>query len=187
MCVNDHVVDDGVTVKFIAESVVANCSPNATINYGKENRGWVGDVPKFNYSIEKLLNLGWKPKLSSSESILKAINQIPSCIHDTTMQIEVFDEVYCYIPNTFTPNGDELNNEFKPILSSSVAEEHYSLFIFNRWGEIIFSSQDPNIAWNGYVADRGAAPDGVYSYQLSYRFLNQGKSEVITGHVHLLR
>lgn len=69
-------VDDGVTVKFIAESVVANCSPNAKINYGKENRGWVGDVPKFNYSIEKLLNLGWKPKLSSSESILKAISQI---------------------------------------------------------------------------------------------------------------
>jgi UDP-glucose 4-epimerase len=69
-------VDDGVTVKFIAESVVANCSPNAKINYGKENRGWVGDVPKFNYGIEKLLNLGWKPKLSSSESILKAISQI---------------------------------------------------------------------------------------------------------------
>jgi hypothetical protein len=61
------------------------------------------------------------------------------------------------------------------------------LTIFNRWGEIIFSNQDPNLGWNGYVADRGPAPDGVYSYQLSYRFLNQSKNEVITGHVHLLR
>jgi UDP-glucose 4-epimerase len=69
-------VDNGVTVKFIAESVVETCSPKAKINYGKENRGWVGDVPKFNYSIEKLLNLGWSPKLSSSESILKAIQEI---------------------------------------------------------------------------------------------------------------
>jgi UDP-glucose 4-epimerase len=69
-------VDEGVTVKFIAEAVVAHCCPTAKINYGKENRGWIGDVPKFNYSIEKLLKLGWKPKLSSSESILKAIYQI---------------------------------------------------------------------------------------------------------------
>lgn len=69
-------IDDGVTVKFIAESVVAKYSPKAKINYGHENRGWVGDVPKFNYSIEKLLKLGWKPTLSSSDSILKAIDQI---------------------------------------------------------------------------------------------------------------
>ena len=69
-------IDDGVTVKFIAESVVKFCSPNAKISYGTENRGWVGDVPKFNYSIDKLLNLGWKPNLNSAESVIKAIKQI---------------------------------------------------------------------------------------------------------------
>ena len=69
-------VDEGVTVRYIAESVVAYCSPMANIIYGSENRGWVGDVPKFNYSIDKLLKLGWKPRLNSAESIIKAINQI---------------------------------------------------------------------------------------------------------------
>jgi len=69
-------IDDGVTVKTIADSVVKLCSPDASISYGSENRGWVGDVPKFNYSIEKLLKLGWKPKLNSEESVIKAINQI---------------------------------------------------------------------------------------------------------------
>ena len=69
-------IDDGVIVKFIAEMVVKAFSPHAKITYGTENRGWVGDVPKFKYSIDKLLKLGWKPKLNSADSINKAINQI---------------------------------------------------------------------------------------------------------------
>ena len=71
-------IDEGVTVKFIAESVIEIVSPSAKINFGLGNKGWVGDVPKFNYSIDKLLNLGWKPKLNSSESIKLAITQIYS-------------------------------------------------------------------------------------------------------------
>uniref|UniRef100_UPI004047E0DE NAD-dependent epimerase/dehydratase family protein n=1 Tax=Algoriphagus sp. TaxID=1872435 RepID=UPI004047E0DE len=68
--------DDGVTVKFIAEEVVKIVSPNAKINFGLGNRGWVGDVPKFNYSIDKLLSIGWKPILDSKDSVKKAILQI---------------------------------------------------------------------------------------------------------------
>lgn len=68
--------DDGVTVKFIAEEVVKIVSPNAKINYGIGNKGWIGDVPKFNYSIDKLLSLGWRPILNSHDSVKKAILQI---------------------------------------------------------------------------------------------------------------
>ena len=68
--------DDGVTVKFIAEEVVKIVSPNAKINYGIGNKGWVGDVPKFNYSIDKLLSIGWRPILNSEQSVIKAIRQI---------------------------------------------------------------------------------------------------------------
>jgi len=68
--------DEGVTVKFIAESVIEIVNPTAEIIFGSGNKGWVGDVPKFNYSIDKLLNLGWRPKLKSSEAIKLAITQI---------------------------------------------------------------------------------------------------------------
>lgn len=68
--------DDGVSVKFIAEEVVKIVSPNAKIIYGIGNKGWVGDVPKFNYSIDKLLSIGWKPILNSEQSVKKAILQI---------------------------------------------------------------------------------------------------------------
>lgn len=68
--------DEGVSVKFIAEEVVKSFSPGATITYGEGNKGWVGDVPKFTYSVDKLLKLGWKPRMNSTESLKKAISQI---------------------------------------------------------------------------------------------------------------
>ena len=68
--------DDGATVKFIAEEVVNHFSPGASIIYGTGNKGWIGDVPYFNYSINKLELLGWQPKLNSEQSIIMAIKEI---------------------------------------------------------------------------------------------------------------
>jgi UDP-glucose 4-epimerase len=68
--------DEGVTVRFIAETVVARLSPQARISFGRGNKGWVGDVPKFKYSIAKLSGLGWRPKLGSAQAILKAVDQV---------------------------------------------------------------------------------------------------------------
>tara|TARA_B100000925_G_C21950085_1_gene448563 strand:- start:266 stop:1207 length:942 start_codon:yes stop_codon:yes gene_type:complete len=69
-------LDDGVTVKQIAEEVTKVVSPNAKINYQNTDRGWIGDVPKFYYSVKKLENLGWSPKLSSLEAVQKAIKEV---------------------------------------------------------------------------------------------------------------
>lgn len=68
--------DDGVTVRFIAEETVRQAAPGATIAYGSGNKGWVGDVPRFVYSVAKLKSLGWTPKLGSAEAVRKAVGQI---------------------------------------------------------------------------------------------------------------
>jgi UDP-glucose 4-epimerase len=68
--------DDGVSVRFIAEKVVQLFTPSAKIVFGEGNKGWVGDVPRFKYNIDKVKALGWMPRLSSSEAILKAITEI---------------------------------------------------------------------------------------------------------------
>lgn len=73
---NIGAMDDGVTVKQIAEETVKVVSPGATINYQKSDRGWVGDVPRFLYSVEKLKSLGWSPKMSSLETIQRAVSEI---------------------------------------------------------------------------------------------------------------
>ena len=73
---NIGAMDDGVYVKQIAEETVKMVSPGATINYQKSDRGWVGDVPRFFYSVDKLKDLGWSPKMSSLEAIKMAVREI---------------------------------------------------------------------------------------------------------------
>ena len=69
-------VDDGVTVRWIAEQVVARVAPRARMEFGQGNRGWVGDVPRFRYSVAQLSQSGWRPKRGSEEAILEAIDEI---------------------------------------------------------------------------------------------------------------
>jgi len=73
---NIGAMDDGVLVKQIAEETTKIVSPGATINYQKTDRGWVGDVPRFFYSVDKLKDLGWSSKMSSLETVQRAVSEI---------------------------------------------------------------------------------------------------------------
>jgi UDP-glucose 4-epimerase len=68
--------DDGVTVRFIAETVRDIVAPGAVIRFGAGDRGWVGDVPKFRYSTARLERLRWRPKLSSADAVRRAAREI---------------------------------------------------------------------------------------------------------------
>ena len=67
---------NGTTVAFIAEQMVARHAPKLGIDYGGGDRGWVGDMPRFSYSTDRLKRLGWQPKLSSDAAVLRAIDEI---------------------------------------------------------------------------------------------------------------
>lgn len=67
--------DSATTVRQIAETVVRQMAPAAAIRFTGGSRGWVGDVPKFNYSIEKLKRLGWHPRHTSLQAIELAVGE----------------------------------------------------------------------------------------------------------------
>jgi UDP-glucose 4-epimerase len=73
---NIGTADTATTVRYIAEQVVARMSPGAKIRCTGGSKGWVGDVPKFNYSIEKLRQLGWSPRLSSNAAVDRAVEEV---------------------------------------------------------------------------------------------------------------
>ena len=56
---------EGTRVSFMAQAMIDQIAPGTAIAYAGGDRGWVGDVPRFRYSAERLARLGWKPKLSS--------------------------------------------------------------------------------------------------------------------------
>jgi UDP-glucose 4-epimerase len=73
---NIGTADSATTVRYIAETVVKRVAPSATIRYTGGSRGWVGDVPKFTYSVDKLKGLGWSPRLTSNAAVDRSIDQV---------------------------------------------------------------------------------------------------------------
>ena len=53
-----------------------------------------------------------------------------------------------WVPNSFTPNNDGVNDFFKPVV---IGVDYYELIITSRWGEIVFKSSDVNESWDGYI------------------------------------
>jgi gliding motility-associated-like protein len=94
-------------------------------------------------------------------------------------------ETFLYVPNTFTPDADEHNQNWFIILSG-VDPLSFSLRIYNRWGEIIWESFDMDAKWDGTYRNLDV-PEGTYTWQLEYQRLSETKKYIETGHINLLR
>jgi gliding motility-associated-like protein len=107
------------------------------------------------------------------------------CLDTICQMITIYDVNLVYVPNTFTPDGDGVNDIFLPVVRG-VDPKDYELMIFNRWGELIFQSQLVGGGWDGTHKSKQAKQD-VYVWKLKTRDkYNEEKKEYI-GHVNLLR
>ena len=109
------------------------------------------------------------------------------CADTVTQFMNVKGIILFYIPNTFTPDGDESNNVFKPVFVSGYDPYDFHLMIFNRWGEIIFESYDVNGTWDGTYGTREIVQDGVYPWQIDFKELHTDKRHTHKGHVTVTR
>ncbi len=93
-----------------------------------------------------------------------------NCFDTTYTRVKVNEELIYYIPNSFTPNGDNYNQEFKPVFTSGVDLDDYSLLIYNRWGELIFESHDMNIGWDGLFSSSDIEVNsGVFIWKIIFK------------------
>lgn len=101
-----------------------------------------------------------------------------NCIDSIQKQIRINDIPNLYIPNAFTPNNDGNNDVFQVI---GVEIDEFEIFIYNKWGEVLFNSENKNSGWNGENV-----MDGIYLYKLNVRFKN-GQYKSVNGSVALIR
>jgi gliding motility-associated-like protein len=104
------------------------------------------------------------------------------CVDSISKWIEIAPERYIYLPNSFTPDGDGLNEYFYGRFIGLLSARFY---IFNRWGEEIFFSDQLNFVWNGEYEDV-PVQDGTYSWYLIYE-IEKGIYEDLSGHVNVIR
>lgn len=114
---------------------------------------------------------------------LSSLNDF-GCVDTASQQISVaFDRIFP--PTAFSPNASlEKDREFR-IHSEGIADEGYQLLIFNRWGEVIFESENQELGWNGKMKNNNFAPAGVYAWVIQY-FDFRGKKYKQQGTVTLL-
>jgi gliding motility-associated-like protein len=102
---------------------------------------------------------------SGTYSIRLIVNRSTLCESELTKTITLSEEQGAIaIPNVFSPNGDGNNDIFEVLGVKDCAP--YSLSIFNRWGELIFKSNDKKIGWDGFYKGK-PQPAGVYVYMLN--------------------
>jgi gliding motility-associated-like protein len=95
-------------------------------------------------------------------------------------------ELLYYIPNSFTPDGDEHNNVFRWIFTNGFDPYNFSVIIFNRWGEMIYESYDSNDYWDGTYNNQ-PCPAGTYNYKIQFGNKTDDGKKIVIGHVILLR
>lgn len=120
---------------------------------------------------------------TGAKQIYLIVEAANGCTDTIGRIIHVFPEATLYIPTSFTPNGDNLNDAFRP-LGIAVAKS-YSLKIYNRWGALVFATTNPEEEWDG-TSNNEVQPTGSYLFVLDMVDLN-GNRVAEKGVVSLLR
>lgn len=105
-----------------------------------------------------------------------------NCFDTLTQSVKVKKESIFFVPNTFTPNGDGVNDVFKPIFASGFIPKNYLFNIYDRWGHVIFSSPDYHASWNG-----SSCMNGTYIWQLKFSSFIDSDETNAQGTIELLK
>lgn len=107
------------------------------------------------------------------------------CADSTCVTFRIAAPPLIYVPNAFTPDGDGFNDVFLPVVSGDGIKE-YRFQVFNRWGELLFESEEPGVAWTG-MYNGVLSATGVYVWKVRVKHGDRVRVEDLKGHVSLLR
>lgn len=158
-----------------------------TVNKGKFSFQWsFGDGMKANtYNASHIYG-----NYGNFLVMLTAQNQY-NCVDTASMMVEVISSQIFYIPNAFAPSTTNAENKSAKIYGVALAPEGFEWVIYNRWGEVIFTTTNTedagSVGWNGNFKNTGELlPMGVYTYTLRGKFAD-GKKIEKTGTISLIR
>ena len=168
-----HEICEGDTISDIFGSVVSNNGFNQWVVFGDTLLGsnisltW-GQEGTFNFEVTR-----WENGCESYPQIF-------------TTTIELCPQELIFIPNTFTPDGDENNNEWAPVFTSGFDPYRFELLIFNRWGQLIWESHNPYSKWDG-IYNGMKCQDGIYFWTVTYGVEKTDERKQIQGHLTIIR
>lgn len=169
--------------------------PRATVHvYYDETVHYIGDIVSLNAQGNSNGTYLWTPPISLSCTTCPSTLANPrkstnykviftdgnGCV--AIGKVKLFYSSLLHVPNTFTPDGDKFNNTF---FAEGTEINDFHMEIFNRWGELMFESDDMNVSWDGKFNGE-SCKEGVYVWTIEYVDAQNEKQE-LTGHVTLLK
>lgn len=140
------------------------------------------------YSTQENPSYEYQDELLGTYTVTLMASNLIGCVDTAVAVLKIKEEQLFFVPNTFTPDGDQFNQTFKPVITSGVDIYNYRLSIFNRWGELIFESRNPEIGWDGVSFLTGIlAQDGTYTWKIELKTTDNDEKKVVTGSVNLIR
>lgn len=111
-----------------------------------------------------------------------------NCSDDTSIVVKVEPDVVLYVPNAFTPGSDGLNDMLQVFLPpTGVDFSTFNMVIYDRWGELVFQTNDVNVSWTGAKNNSGPImKQDVYVYKITFKDERKKNYEKM-GHISLLR
>lgn len=162
-----NIIDKNISLHIEKDTVICLSEPvvlQATANF--INYTWMpeGDMTRLAGN-----RISVEPRVTTSYSV-KA-EKFTGCFLSDTVLVKVENcPQYIYFPNSFTPNNDNLNDHFKPLVGGAIKK--YELNIYNRWGNLVFRTTSKEQGWNGFY--RGILQEtGSFVWVCNYQYYNK--------------
>lgn len=180
---------------LVIDSVLVTVHPNVVIDAGPDNSVFIGEsinmqgagVGTFEWIPPIYLDNPFDPQTlvtpDSSTTYTLLITSAEGCTAEDEVFIRVYFPTQVFVPNAFSPDGDGRNDVVGPIWFNEFELEIFQ--VYNRWGQLVYETVNPDDRWDGTVAG-APAPMGVYVYLLR-GVGNRGEPFVKQGNITLFR
>lgn len=194
-CVNDTTLSNYICVfdnpdaNFYFDPAKPTVNDNV-VNFfntstGETSYSWT--FPGFGASSDQNPTMTFQNVEAEDEiNVCLEVTSVHGCTDEICKPVIIYDDFILFVPNAFTPDADEFNEIFLPVMPSTANVKEYELMIFNRWGEPVFESHNAAVGWDGTY--RGElAKDDVYVWQIRLVEGDEENKRTYRGHVTLLK
>jgi gliding motility-associated-like protein len=172
---------DALSLNLLSDSPFATFYNNSINAFS--SAWYFGDGTSSNDNSSEVTHV--YPYEDGNYTIILSVSSDFGCLDSTEISIQISGDPIYYVPNTFTPDGDEHNNVFLPIFTTGFDPASYHLVLYNRWGECVFESFSTDKGWDGYYGGI-KVEQGSYSYLIQFFDKKANKIIQLNGHVNVI-
>jgi gliding motility-associated-like protein len=167
---------------------------NTLINFDESSTGdivdysWTFGNPAIGTSSQPDPSFNFPLGVGGIYEVDFVVTDVNGCTDQVIGYVDINDIFQIYVPNSFTPNNDGVNDVFF-VSGADIDPNDFEFSVFNRWGEVVFTSKDPNKVWTGEVKEEGEfyVPNGTYNWIARIGSLSTSEVAEMKGYIHVFR